>query len=209
MKMDNVEFDTQTHTYTDFAGREYPSVTKILNDLGLTDYSMIKDVVLAAAANFGTEVHRVCSLYDMGELDWSEYRPEDRPHLEPYLDGWKKFLGDLQPKFLAIELPLISKAWAFAGTPDRVYTVTGNVIADIKTGAPVPATDLQTAGYQILVEENLGMKIRGRITVKLEPGTYKLIQHKDPQDIITFKGAVNLWHWKQKRGLNKTGGSNE
>jgi hypothetical protein len=191
-----LEYDDKSHTYT-MDGKRLISMTTLLKEFGLVDYSMINRDVLAAAATFGKVVHETCALYDMGELESCD------PQIEPYLDGWKKFISELKPKFLAVEMPMASRTWGFAGTPDRVYKVSRPGILDIKTGAPIPATDLQTAGYQILAEENLGVKIGERITIKLEAGDYKLIQHKDKNDINTVKGMLALYRWKSENCSRK------
>jgi hypothetical protein len=187
--MKGLTFSEQGHSYS-LNGKRLISMTTLLKEFGLVDYSMINRDVLEAAANFGKVVHETCALYDMGELESCD------PQVEPYLDGWKKFISELRPKFLAIEMPMASRIWGFAGTPDRVYKVSRPGILDIKTGSPIPATDLQTAGYQILAEENLNVKIGERITIKLEAGDYKLIQHKDKNDLNTVKGMLALYRWK-------------
>lgn len=191
-----LEYDENEHVYT-LDGKRLISMTQLLKEFGLVDYSMINKDVLAAAANFGKVVHETCALYDMGELESCD------PQVEPYLDGWKKFVRELKPKFLAVEMPMASRTWGFAGTPDRVYKVSRPGILDIKTGAPIPATDLQTAGYQLLAEENLNVKIGERITIKLDAGGYKLIQHRDKTDLNTVKGMLSLYRWKTENCTRK------
>ena len=195
-----VTFDEKNHRYIDERGNVIPHWSHLAKHFGLVDYSMVDKATLESSAKFGRVVHETCAMYDMGELASCD------PEVEPYLDGWKRFLSDLNPKFKAIEIPLASRVWGFAGTPDRVYKVSRDGILDIKTGAPVPVTDLQTAAYQILVEENLGLAIKERITIKLVPGEYRLIQHKDRNDINTVKGMLALYRWKCQNGLIKGDG---
>lgn len=192
-----VTFEEEGHRYLDEAGKVVPGWSRMAKHFGLVDYSMVDPAALRAAAEFGKVVHETCAMYDMGDLESCD------PAVEPYLDGWKKFLNDLNPKFKAIEIPLMSKVWGFAGTPDRVYKVSRDGILDIKTGEPVPVTDLQTAAYQILAEENLKVNIKERITIKLLPGDYRLIQHKNPNDINTVKGLLALYRWKRQNGQIK------
>ncbi len=193
--MNEVIFQEDTHQYF-LDGKEYPSVTTILKHFGMSDYSMVGETTLMKAATFGTNFHKTASFYEEGTL--GEYSPE----FEPWLNGWKKFLKDMAPVSLAIELPMVSKAWGFSGTPDRIYTIRDKAgIWDIKTGTEVPANELQTAGYQILAEENLGIKIKERGTVYVFADGYKLHHHNAKTDDGVFKGLINGYKWKKLKGL--------
>jgi hypothetical protein len=196
--MSEIVFKDDTHQYF-HNGKEYPSVTTILKHFGMVDFSMVGETTLKKAAEFGRNFHATSAMFEEGTL--GAYSPE----LEPWLDGWKKFLKDFAPVGIAIELPMVSTTWGFAGTPDRVYVMPGpkNAIWDIKTGHEMPANALQTAGYKILAEESLGIKVQERGTIVVHEDGYKMFKHTGTTDDGIFKGLVNAWKWKRNNNLIK------
>ena len=154
--MTHVKFIPETHKYFDKTGREYPSVSSILQHFGISQIDKMKAIHgeehIKILADFGHEVHKLTAADDRGELDDWEYDHS----VNPWLAGWAKYRMDSEVKFIAIEEPLISRVWGFAGTPDRIAEGGSNwlEIPDIKTGAKTVAEELQTAFYAILAEEN-------------------------------------------------------
>jgi hypothetical protein len=195
-EMISPQFDNNAHVYT-LNGRFYPSVTQVIKHFGMVNYSFVDPAVLKRSALFGTVVHQTTALLDQGSLASYDSR------IEPWMCGYRMFLSDFCPEFLLIEEPMVSGVWGFAGTPDRVYTKNGKIgIYDIKTGSEQEATALQTAAYQMLIEENIpDFKIRERFSLFISPNNYKIIPYKEPADLNTFKGLVNALNWKLRRGL--------
>jgi len=193
--MNQVIFKKETHQYFDESGREYPSVTKILKHFGMTpDFDRFGNDV---SRDFGKAVHKVCELYDLGTLN--EYAFD--PQIEPYLNGYKKFIKEFNPQWELIEVPLISNVWGFAGTPDRVGLIKGiRWGTDLKTGSPHPSHELQTSGYDVLTEENLKIKTKKRASLYLTPDDFRLVEHKSRSDRSVFIGLVNAYNWKLKHG---------
>jgi len=108
-------FDEATHVYK-LDGVPIVSVTKVLQNAGLADFTGIPFERLEAARKFGTAVHKACEFRDFGKLD---ERSLDS-NLWPFLDGWGDFVKDYQLTFKEIEKPIASKLYRVAGTPDRI-----------------------------------------------------------------------------------------
>lgn len=191
-----IEFDKTTHSYKIDKVR-VPSVSAILRGAGLVDFSGIDSTVLARASNFGTACHKMCELSDKKDLDESVLSE----HLVPYLLAWRNFMEHTGFKVLESETPVGSKKWGYAGTPDRVGTIKGQLtIVDLKTNAVMrPECALQIAGYKIAYEEMRGEKVKKRIAVHLKPdGKYALHCYTDQMDEPVFLSAVNIFKWKNK-----------
>jgi len=189
--MSNLKFDPHGHVYTlrnedGTEWRRLPSVTEILQVVGLIDFGAINLDVLERAAKFGTAVHQACALDDLGDLDEQSLDP----NLKPYLDAWRSFRGDM--KFDAIEQPLWHPVYGFAGTPDRIKE---NTIWDIKTGTTVyPSSAIQLAGYSILAD----IPTAKRIVVQLLPtGKYQVHEFRGRSDRGTFLSCLNIYQWKE------------
>jgi hypothetical protein len=182
-----ITFDPDTHTYT-IDGQQVPSVTGILADIGFIDSQWFTDY----ARERGKLVHRIIHWHITGELD------EDTidPVLRGYFNAWLAFEKDTGFVSTATEEPLGSEIYRFAGTPDYVGTMNGSeVLIDAKTGAAYPATQLQTAAYEIL----LNRKVK-RFSLHLtDSGKYKLVEHKDRQDRGIFLAALSCWHWQRNQ----------
>lgn len=181
--MDELIFKPDTHQYFK-NGVELPSVTRILQDLGFIDRSFYTDY----GRTRGKFVHLACELDDRGELDEESLDPA----LLPYLKAWRKFKKETGFIIEAIEKPVASATYNYAGMLDRLGIMNGiNSVIDIKSGAVSPWTGLQLAAYS--VAEN---KILKRFAVQLmETGRYKLYPYTDNQDRQIFLSAVACWHW--------------
>ena len=179
-----IEFNEAEHTYF-VAGVKYPSVTTILQDLGLIDTSWFTP----EACQRGTYVHQVVEWELNGELD----REALDPALLPYLNAWKRFVADSGYASLCSEYRMASTLYRFAGTADQIGTLNNcRVIIDVKSGAVAPCTALQLAGYEILYDAPCK-----RFALQLmDNGKYKLTEYKDRGDRNVFLAAVALYQWK-------------
>lgn len=189
-------FEPDGHIYK-WAGVRVYSVTQILEDVGLSDYSMVPANILVDAQKRGTRVHLICELYDRGELDLSSCDLEDTQ----YLDQWVKFKKKQGIEtFDLIEAPFYSPQHKYAGTLDRLH---GKTIYDIKTGPPAPAHPFQLAAYSFLLNERDEITQRfNRIAVHLTPTTCKPEPYKATKakfDLNIFLSAKNVHH--SKKGL--------
>jgi len=197
-----ITFNSEEHSYQ-LDGQPIPSVTTILKDAGLIDFSKINADILDRASKFGSAVHLACELYDKGDLN------ED--HLDinllPYLDAWRKFLKDTGFKIQAIEEKVASDKYWYAGRLDRRGRLFDKVtVLDIKTGSGIlPSTAIQLAAYQECVNQGLHMKdkVKEREVVQLKAdGTYALAPDKffSKNDFSVFLSALNLKNWRARNG---------
>lgn len=203
----NTEFDPVTHTYK-VDGVVWPSVTQLLQEFKIVDYSMVPEDVLEKKRLIGIRVHAATVMLDNGSLDEDDFN-WNFPECVPYLNAYRKFR--LIENFEAThkEARYFSKKWRFAGTPDESgihVTKMGEhqALIDYKcTWAMYASTGPQLSGYEILLNENLGLKIKKRFGLLLKPtGNYELTEFKDPNDKQDFLACLWL-HW-QKRTKYKT-----
>jgi hypothetical protein len=181
-----LEFNPQNHTYG-IDGVLIPSVTTILQDMGLIDTRYFTDY----GRDRGKLVHRIIHWHITYELD------EDTidPTLRPYFDAWLSFEKDTNFICTAAEKPLFRLVYRFAGTPDYIGLLNGiEAVIDGKSGGLYPSTALQLVGYEILAERPLK-----RYALQLmETGKYKLTPYKERSDRGVFLGCLAAYHWKQK-----------
>jgi hypothetical protein len=184
-----VIFNEAEHSYT-LDGKRLPSVTQILDRYN--DFSMVREEVMATARERGSLVHLVTQLYDEDDLDESSVDPL----LVPYLEGWKRFRRECEFTPRQIEYRGAHPLYGYAGTLDRLGTMSRHDwLLDIKGGL-VPATaGLQTAAYVKLLPANFTDHIR-RATVQLKgDGTYALLEWKNPDDWAVFLSMLNVFKW--------------
>lgn len=120
-----------------------------------------------------------------------------------YIEAWKGFLGHTQAEIILRERMMYCPTQKFAGTCDRLCVIKGKkVVIDLKCGEPAAAAALQTAAYARLLESHEGIKPEGRLAVRLkEDGTYKAVEHNDPQDDRMFLYALSLYKWKKAKKI--------
>lgn len=201
--IDMLTFDEELHEYR-WDGQKVPSVTTVIKPI--CDYSFVEAMKLEAACRRGTEVHKVCELYDLGTLD--DTGIEDWEHFN-YFNAWRKFRDE--SGFLPVmnEQKLYHKDLKYAGTLDRIGEVSGVMsVVDIKTTSVLtPAIGVQLAAYEQAVREmpelGNGKGKMNRYAVQLRPdGTYRLQQYKDSTDISMFVAMLNMMNFKRKHNIN-------
>jgi hypothetical protein len=158
-------------------GRDYPSVTAILN--GGVPKPFLARWAAKVAAEYaiahldhlrllppGQAVREVKQApwakrddaADLGDLVHAtveaaatgQPRPTVPDHAAGYLAGFDRFLADHTPVFLAAEQTVYSRRYGYAGTFDLLATLLGHglVLVDVKTGNRVyPEVCLQLAAY--------------------------------------------------------------
>jgi hypothetical protein len=99
-----------------------------------------------AAANRGTEVHRLAD--ELGRGEEVTVPDEIKGHIESYL----RFLDEFQPTDALLERVVINRRWQYMGRLDAIATLPGlgRTLYDIKTSRSGPYGDaaLQLAGYR-------------------------------------------------------------
>jgi hypothetical protein len=179
-----------------------PSVTEIIAECGLYDFSGVPVDVLERAAQFGRAAHKACELLDKETLDMSTVNEP----LIPYLDAWKKYKEYYNTVPLYVERRVKSKIWGYQGTLDRIMKMpAGLCVLDIKTTAKIsPVVSIQTMAYKVAIEEETKTKIPFRACVQLKKdGTYVCQEYNDINDRNIWLSLVTLYKFKQKHNLIK------
>jgi hypothetical protein len=76
-------FDEERHRYR-VSGQPVPSVSTVIEALGLADFSKAPPSRLRQKAEIGTFAHQATAYLDRGTLDWSSLHPVIQPYVEAY-----------------------------------------------------------------------------------------------------------------------------
>lgn len=188
--MNNVIFEKGEHIYRRKNGMVVPSVTQLMQEVGLIGDMTFADPTL------GIAVHEACRLWDAGKL------PETYscPPVERRLEQWKMFQIENDVGVCVNEIPMISRL-GYAGTPDKVLRQQPErvIVADIKTSKNrSKATRVQLAMYKWLVEENYELKVTDLWEVVLLDDCFKIVPHEaHPQDRALIKSIINIHNYKR------------
>ncbi|MDA8121389.1 MAG: hypothetical protein M0Z38_02335 [Deltaproteobacteria bacterium] len=177
------EYRNADHSYW-LDDRRLETVTEILERSGIADYRFSNEDAMLR----GTYVHRATEMIDRGTLDWAALDPV----LVPYCEAYQRFVEDKRPVILMSEKPMYHPQYLFAGTPDRVMEMDGDIILpDLKSGAPNRATVIQTSTYRELVEVSEGIKCRKCFSLHLkDTGKYQL---SAPVSLMDAKRYFNIF----------------
>lgn len=193
--MKGLTFDAPSHTYR-LDGKVIPSVTQILAPL--IDFSRIPPEVLARKAALGTAVHTACEKVNHGTLDYDGL--DDR--VRPYVDQYLLFLEQGGFEVVLTERRVVSRKYRYAGTLDLWGYMNGRAtLADIKTTADVyPVMGLQTAAYELALDEQDGMKTEDRVILRLGTDQYRFEPMTARDDRSVFLAALTVAHWRNRNG---------
>lgn len=182
-----LEFDEEAHEYK-VEGVRLPSVTEIL------DYhKLIPQYPVGPYRTRGRMVHRATQLLDEG------YEIVVGEKIAGYVESYKLAMKAFRFQWTSCETRLWHPQLFYAGTIDRIGTIRGlPCIADIKSGETGSETELQLAGYEILVRSEEPMqRFRIRLFSDGKPG--KVTLFTDDFALEAFVGYLNTYKW-EKRG---------
>lgn len=163
-------FHNDTHTYV-VDGHILPSVSDIFSPL--EDFSKVNPEVLRRKAKIGSLVHEYTELLDYGEeIHGFEVEEEVRG----YVLSYSRFLHDYSPEWTAIEKPLYSEEFNFAGTLDRLGFIDGKkTLVDIKTASSVtPRTKIIWAAKLQAYSVLLGEEVQRWNLLLMPDGKYRI-----------------------------------
>jgi hypothetical protein len=168
-----VFFDPEKHAYSDGDGISYPSVTYILAESGLCDFSFVEEEVRLRAMARGRSVHWMLQCEDQGVLDYRTVPKVLKPYRKQYCE-WKKRSGFVPEQ---IEQPFIS-IHGFAGTPDRIgafpstplYPRGSRAVVDFKIGGICEWVKYQLVLYAVGTTKHIWQaKMLRRIALSIKP----------------------------------------
>lgn len=193
------QFVPETHTYLQ-GGREVRSVTQILNDVGIVDYSHIPESVLDHKAEIGTAAHVAAHYFDEGDLDWNTVDDE----AAPYLNAWIKFREEtgFAPRLIEQRGIATLRGMSYGYTLDREGLLFGrDTLIEIKCTAGVEISwGPQMAAYELALRGQDG-KARQRVAVHLQKdGSYVLVPFGEVTDYKIFEWALGIETWKRLKG---------
>lgn len=200
--MNALTFDPLPHVYT-LDGRVVPfSVTGLLRQVGLINFSMIPPRILEAAQTRGTTVHQAIHYYNEHDLDVEGFS-RDFPGYAGYLQSWVRLMDTGRLVTVLCEHRIASRQPLYAGTLDWLGLFDGHAaIIDFATGRPEDAAKhLQTAAYVLAAKKWMAepseLALRdfltahpfvARYSVQLDKGggLPKVTPYRDPKDYTKF-----------------------
>lgn len=208
------------HQYT-LNDETIPSVSEIARFASREIYGTVEQYTLDNAANRGSQVHKATEVLDK----YNEV--ECDPSIEPYIRAYIKFRKDYGIKeYLCIEKALASETLKYAGTIDRIFTITAEfaskykeqtkidisdkigklAIIDLKSSAVVQKVlaQIQLNAYKKLAEENKIGEVGALMILHLnKEGKYKI--HNFEIDDTLFTSCYNLHKALEKKKRIKKG----
>jgi len=153
-----------------------PRVTEILKPYG-PDFTQVPPHILELGQERGTRVDAWCSGYALGQ-----YMLPPEPFIEGYCRSFSEWFDRNVESVWLCKKRLTSKTWGFTGEPDMgvVYKHEGkNVLIDLKTPLGLqPVWDGQLSAYEILIEEELGIKVDRSGSLRLRPDGSPALFHE-------------------------------
>lgn len=195
MAVAELELDEASHRYR-YRGRPIAGVTEILNSAAIIDATHFTEESRVR----GKHVHEAAHYFDEGDLALESLRPEIQPYVQAYI-AFRQETG-FYP--LLVE-QLVHFGNQYAGTLDRVGWLNDRVIQiDLKTGGLPKWAGLQTAAYELALEEmirdgelRLERFPEARFALQLSnDGRYKLWPLEGHRDRDYFWGALAVHQFK-------------
>lgn len=175
----------------------YLRVTEVLQPFSKLD--LINPEVLAKAADRGTRVHKYCEMHALG-LFVEEYDQD----CKNYVEAFKKWFDEWVVEVLFMEVRLNHEKYRISGKPDMVarlkYDKEPSLI-DFKTPQAAQISwDLQTAAYDMLIEDIMGVKVGRRFCLMLpkDDSRIKISEYYDrDKSIRLYLNALELYRFYQ------------
>lgn len=184
-------FFDSSHTYT-VDGEEFPSVSEISRFASREIYGDISQYTLDNACSRGSAVHKATEIldkYSTVECD------ED---IEPYIRAYVQFRKDFGVKeYDYIEKPIANEELKYAGTIDRIFTVTQDFADKVK----------ENCKHQIVINEQ-GKVEKQKCDVPIPVGSFAIIDLKSSSVVQNVLALIQLNGYRlavQEAGLGAVG----
>lgn len=162
------------------------------------------------AADVGTQVHALAEALSKGQPI------EVAPELEGFVAGYRQFVADHRPAYLAAEEMVCSPAHGYAGTLDAILEIRRETwLIDYKTSKGVyPETALQLAAYAhaaFIGRPDVARKFRIPLidryaVLHLRPEGYELVPFAVTHDTFrAFLHALALYRWREDEAKSVIG----
>jgi hypothetical protein len=200
-----LRFNEAGHSYA-LDGRAVPSVTTVMQDVGLIDYSGIPPAVREQALERGRIVHTCTQYDDELSIEGQQLDPSQiDPAVAGYVEAWRRFRRETGFTPELIEHRAVNHAHCglpaglYAGTLDRTGRFGGQSscvdLLDIKTGTACEWVRYQLSAYAAFFPHPRTLR---RYCVELhDDGTYKVpfvFEARDWQrDFNVFISALNVF----------------
>ncbi len=194
--------DEAKHEYS-IGGVVLPSVTQILENVGIIDYGFLPDAEREHYMRRGRIVHKATHFDDEGDLQEETLREEYRG----YVAAWRKARTLLRATWERIEWSSWHELYRYAGTQDRYGAVEyGNVgskarrtVLDIKTGHSPEWVRYQLAAYAAFHDKPIALR---RMAIELhEDGTFGVTEYPCGtflSDFQVFLAALTVFNAKRR-----------
>lgn len=165
MAQAGLTFDKASHEYR-LGGVVVPSVTTIVHSV-IPGFQAEQRYL-----ERGTRLHQLCQDFDDDFLDMNDVPAENLGRVH----AWAKFRKDFPAKIIAVEKPMASERYLFAGTMDRGLSVRhARIVCDLKSTIE-PRVRIQLSLYSLLWEETDGVKPDKAVAVELRAtGEYRCL----------------------------------
>lgn len=186
---ESVTFNADNHTYWRGSTR-IPGVSEILKKVGLSkDYSGISPFY----AERGKAVHLAIQYFLEKRLDINSLDEIIKPFFKAFLSYYYKDESRLG-HILALEQPMASANYSFAGTPDLVT----ETIYDWKCSKEHDkVADLQGEFYKAIVFDRFGLMLPFIVVELHEDGTYAEFPYGS--DVKHLGSVMDLYRWRLNR----------
>lgn len=220
-------FEPSAHRYKNESGVVVPSVTQILDSVGLVNYDNVPGDTLEHKSQIGDAVHFACHLLDTcptcqgildnkdfckkcgkvfeeGSLDWETVHVECVPYVMAYQNF--KTAGDFVAEGSEESGIFALSGMPFAYTRDRHGRMRGidcRITLELKCAyAEEKSWKWQLAAYRATVPRLQPNEFIGSVACQLKKDTtFRLFPYENPRDLDTFKSALFLTHTKINEGL--------
>jgi hypothetical protein len=205
--MPELQFDELNHEYR-IDGRPLPSVTQVLEDVGIIDYSKIPNETREQALERGRVVHLCTQFDDEFSRDGQQLADEQiADSVRGYVEAWRRFRRETGFTPDLIEYRSYHATHLYAGTLDRTGVFRAErtrFVVDLKTGTAAPWTRIQTAAYSAFFTTP---RLFPRLAVELhKDGTYSVPfgewHGREWQEHFNlFLSALNCYREKHPSGV--------
>lgn len=193
-------FDATLHEYR-VNGLVVPSVTQVLERVGIIDYSYIPGQTRGMALARGSAVHAWTAYDDLngGAVELLESQGDDKSmEVACYVRTWRKFRREMEFTPSLVEHRGYHSVFGYSGTLDRSGWFGSNgsgavSLGDLKTNHAPWWTRLQTAAYAAFFPEPARLR---RFNVELHPNEdYRYTEYQCEQffgDFDDFLAALRV-----------------